>query len=557
MVWKASGSGNGVWRSNAVAAVLATFVIVSLAGCQTINAYSGNVVAYNNQAERSADAAIVLNVIRASKRRPLVFADLQTIAGGNPASGSLGLSIPLAQNGGSTAASLAPNLTVSGGPTTTVGVVNTQEFYKGMLAPVGMSTIDLFLQRGLSKDMLFNLFFSKMIFTKITSEDGKPVSRSVEADNYPGSDADLGKFQRLVEALIDEGLTTAPEKGDPAAYGPPLVDADLVGTDLVERSATAGLEVDEEGWCDLDDAQRADLMRRIPSTLDLKTASTLKDDCAKLEAIDPTSSDRKAASKAIEDGIQATLSARRFPSAFYQPQRPSSSTSARFCFDTIRGGDSRTDGSSDLYCPGAQIGASHISQSRFHSGTSTGLPDHVPDAHGASATPNASPIAPTDASGPVCPILNELSKPDFVDCARPGWNHGLQIKVVSRSTYGILYYLGELTRREYYPDKGDGGVATARFVRVRTSHGPTATCFDKDPTADITGCDPLFVLGRAPRKQDGFLTLSYDGAWWSVPDGYKDHKTNEIMDLVTEIVSLNRSAKDLPTSNVLTLVGAP
>ena len=52
--------------------------------------------------------------------------------------------------------------------------------------------------------------------------------------------------------------------------------------------------------------------------------------------------------------------------------------------------------------------------------------------------------------------------------------------------------------------------------------------------------------------------VHYDGKTYDIPrDKRLAGQTFEVLDVVTELMALNKSAKDLPTTNVFTLVGSP
>src|SRR5580698_7391269 len=108
-----------MYASAAVRLAFLLFAALGLGACAAANRFADNAVEYNLQSEKVQDSGLLLNVIRASKRRPLEFAEIQTITGANPASGSAGFSIPLTHPG-TTPATVTPTLTLSGGPSVTV-----------------------------------------------------------------------------------------------------------------------------------------------------------------------------------------------------------------------------------------------------------------------------------------------------------------------------------------------------------------------------------------------------------------------------------------------------
>jgi hypothetical protein len=140
------------------------FIPVALAECAVVDQYSGRAVVYNLQAEQAQEQALLLNVVRASLRRPMQFTGLQSITGTANASGSLtggGASTnqrPLVSLFGLTppnsstvvsdivGATVGGTASISGGPTFSVPVLDTQEFYQGFLTPISGQLLDLYYQ---------------------------------------------------------------------------------------------------------------------------------------------------------------------------------------------------------------------------------------------------------------------------------------------------------------------------------------------------------------------------------------------------------------------------
>ena len=164
-----------------IAAMLLT-AACGISACAIVDSYGDRAVQYNLEAEQVQDQDILLNVVRASKRRPLEFSGVQTVSGNASATGTVSLSLPIWQNSARTPTTLTPGGTVSGGPTFTVGVLDTQEFYQGMLTPIPMSTIDLFAGRGLSRILLLDLFIRDV---RIAQTRNTPITRSLLLQNSP------------------------------------------------------------------------------------------------------------------------------------------------------------------------------------------------------------------------------------------------------------------------------------------------------------------------------------------------------------------------------------
>jgi hypothetical protein len=105
-------------------------------------------------------------------------------------------------------------------------------------------------------------------------------------------------------------------------------------------------------------------------------------------------------------------------------------------------------------------------------------------------------------------------------------------RIFPRSTEGIIYYLGEIIRYQNSDRTGKS------LVRV--------------PIGREGNSEPLFVLAPSG-VSDPLATISYRGTSYSAPA--QGTRTAQVVNIVRQLISLNRSAKDIPTTNVLTVVG--
>jgi hypothetical protein len=212
-------------------ACIAVPVFFCVAACAVVDQYSGRAVVYNLQAEQAQEQALLLNVVRASLRRPMQFTGLQSITGTASASGSFtggatntvqkpfislfGLSPPSSSTvvASTVASTLGGTATMSGGPTFSVPVLDTQEFYQGFLNPISGQLFDLYLQFGYPRDVLFNLMIEKMIIKRLDGECRVEVHTpdcEVTIRNYAPEDVSLKLFQSMIGYLIRLGLSTEP-----------------------------------------------------------------------------------------------------------------------------------------------------------------------------------------------------------------------------------------------------------------------------------------------------------------------------------------------------------
>src|ERR1700686_5160953 len=151
-----------VYRTACVAALLLTH---GLSGCSVVDKFAGRAVEFNLEAEQAQEQALLLNIIRASMRRPMQFTSLQSITGTASASANVNGTYAAAQqlplismfniipgNVNTAISRIAtegggPSASMSGGPTFVVPVLDTQEFYQGILAPIPLQVFDYYLQQ--------------------------------------------------------------------------------------------------------------------------------------------------------------------------------------------------------------------------------------------------------------------------------------------------------------------------------------------------------------------------------------------------------------------------
>src|SRR5205085_1876749 len=145
---------------------LLLLAVAPLSGCAVVDQYSGRAVSFNLEAEQATQQAMLLNIVRASQRKPMQFTGLQSITGTASASLSGGLnSIPIGPH--STAAKIG-TLTGSdsGGRSFIVPVLDTQEFYQGILSPIPGQILDLYFNSNYSRELILALFVEKIVMRR-------------------------------------------------------------------------------------------------------------------------------------------------------------------------------------------------------------------------------------------------------------------------------------------------------------------------------------------------------------------------------------------------------
>jgi hypothetical protein len=189
-------------------------------------------VDYDQAVGRAADELTLLNVVRAMNRYPLHFTTIAKISGSFKVTGRAGLGVDINQNGGSSTfgagnaltgrtASIGPDkfspsigAEVSAGPSFDIGVLDTQDFYNGILASIDAPTIGNFLNLGWPDDLVAAMVIERVEFHVARHAAGKaaptalatslePGDRDGEeavwiVDNKPGS-PEFGQFLRCFQ----------------------------------------------------------------------------------------------------------------------------------------------------------------------------------------------------------------------------------------------------------------------------------------------------------------------------------------------------------------------
>lgn len=201
--------------------LLSTALAFLLAGCAYADHFEDRSGAYGTVAAESRDRMILTNVLRASHGEPLSFVSVGAINGISSAQSTFGLP-PLvfgpqvaAANSGLSHALQGETIfgASAGGGSGFVGnsvnalastnfqvtPVETKEFYEGLLRNVDPRILQLFVEQGIARELLFYLFTDRIIVEK--------AGKSVEFRNDP-LDPKFGTFQRYVKLAIDYGLAS-------------------------------------------------------------------------------------------------------------------------------------------------------------------------------------------------------------------------------------------------------------------------------------------------------------------------------------------------------------
>ena len=196
------------------------FVLFFLVGCAVTDHFDDRVARYDLAAAQSRDDMILTNIVRASHAEPLSFVQLGQLSGTTQSTGNLGLpSVVLGSHGGlpglfsdyvfgalptSGSGFSGNSANISGTTNFQATPAETKDFYRGLLQEVEPRTLELFIQQGIAREVLFYLFTDRII------EDRGGVKHEFRNDPL---DPNFPVFQGYVRKAMEYGLSSEPLPG--------------------------------------------------------------------------------------------------------------------------------------------------------------------------------------------------------------------------------------------------------------------------------------------------------------------------------------------------------
>ncbi len=205
---------------------------------------------YNLVVEKTQNEMLLLNIVRASKRRPMYFTGFNLLRGNmsyNVTTGSISIPFGTIGTGFNGAYSINPALSYSTNPSFDVGVLDTKEFTLGIMTPLSMETLDYYFQQGWPRELLLHLFISRIE----TLNNGRVAQLF---DNYPEKES-FEKFRNEVRNVFLKCNLEVTETLDPV--GPRIKSTDTNIAQLIEVQkagmvlAPVGEKEGEAGWYQL------------------------------------------------------------------------------------------------------------------------------------------------------------------------------------------------------------------------------------------------------------------------------------------------------------------
>lgn len=459
---------------------LAAGLAAMLTACGAVDAFAPTAIDYNLQAEQIRDQTIVLNIIRAAYRKPMQFSDFSTVTGLTTASVTAAFALPFAAIPGSMARAFTamPSGTLTGGPNFTVSILNTKEFYNGIMQPLSLQFISLYLHEGFPRQLLLTLLIADIEYEK----DGKVIHAYNSADSTVRPGEQYADFQALLQHLISRGLD-AEEVDQTTPIGPPLTEKDVSSL-----STLAGLPQNEV------------LAKYDGATPDVNL----------------TAAER------------AELKAEGIPT-YYRLEK--TTVAYRFCFDSNSAQVGR-----EIADTGLVMNAGLVCGAAANAGASTPIPASPPNgAHQQLHTLHfglvgAAPALPASAGIGAHAVTPESSG---YSQSAPS-SSAQELTMTTMSVEQLIYYLGEVARAQL-------GL-----------NGPPVPCRMVATDRGAPVC--LFRLQAGP-PPPGAISATYDGKSYAIQvDPSGNDRSSQVLELVSQLLALNNSAKDLPAPSIIPVI---
>ena len=169
-----------------------------LAGCPMLNRedIARNTTEYNLVAEQAGNEMLLLNIVRASKRRPMYFTSFGKLTGTTTFEvGTGGIKYPFGSLGGALDSDkyISPSAGYKYSPLFDLAVLDSQEFTNGIMKPVPMSIIEYYRSQGWPEEMLMHLFIRRIEIINPNAPNGKDIYT-----NYPENQIEFQKFQNQI-----------------------------------------------------------------------------------------------------------------------------------------------------------------------------------------------------------------------------------------------------------------------------------------------------------------------------------------------------------------------
>lgn len=139
--------------------VRVTVVGLLLIGCTRTQVIDRS-MDFNEALEVSTNQMLLLNAVRASRKYPMHFSNISQVTATPKISTKLGFTLPF--GGDASGFSSSPEFDYSHADTIVFTALNDQDFYRGILSPVGFPIVDQYLSQGWPSELLIYMFVERL-----------------------------------------------------------------------------------------------------------------------------------------------------------------------------------------------------------------------------------------------------------------------------------------------------------------------------------------------------------------------------------------------------------
>jgi hypothetical protein len=509
------------------ALVFSPVLALALVGCAAVDLYSDRAVVYNLEAEDALDQGLLLNVVRASDRRPMQFTSVQTISGTASASASAGLtSIPIGPHSGTTYKTGMATGTFSGGPTFTIPVLDTQEFYQGVMSPVTSNLFDFYIHEEFTREEIYSLFIETIAISKASSDCKDRKSHTLECElvfvNSPDQEIDFYLFQTLIDYLINLGLTTEPVT---SAKGGQKSAGDCASGSSSSSGSTGASTTGSSS----SGSQCASQPPQYRFCFSPRTLHALAHVPEKI----PTDLVAAKAGEPVPDRTNKALCSSPLKSLTEKQTQAATTTTKTTTWVSARRKVeiTKVTNAADSDVAGQIAKKTNVGTIILSADIVTKLINIANTTYGADDT---------------------IEHREFIKHLKSFAGQQIVFSIYTRSTEGILYYLGRMVRHQL--DMAAAGYPGAYRIKLEKSF--VERQLSEHPCVQSTPreyCENFFVVKKG--LEPSALAVSYKGERYYVPqDEDARGDTLHVLSIVKQLLAVNTSAKSLPQTSVLSVI---
>lgn len=288
--------------------LLSSFAVAGmlLSGCAFQKQVHNIAIDYNEAVANTSNELTFLNIVRAKEEHPLHFTTISAMRGGVSMTLASELGVGIRGEGVTTALDAAGVLTgsettrgvetpspkLSGsfttGPSFDVGILNTQDFQRGILSPVPAKVVGHFLEQGWPPAYLTALFVERVEFVLNKDQHGKKKGEIIRMLVNDPDEPDGDQFSAFLKCYVLGAASTAREET-------PLVDyVDVkTGSTLADVATLDGSKFDLAKITPEGEAERRMVVRVTPAAPALKLVR-LSDEPEAICAIAPATRPSKS-----------------------------------------------------------------------------------------------------------------------------------------------------------------------------------------------------------------------------------------------------------------------